>query len=76
VIPLREVSEVVGIRVPLTRPRAAPASPSAPIPNADQSHCSPGLKDCPRSIPAWRREFHQEISNEQRLLESMGAWCG
>jgi len=52
----------------------APAD--APIQNEDQSHCSPGLKGCPRSMPAWRREFHQEISNEQRLLESMGAWCG
>jgi hypothetical protein len=56
--------------------RAAPASPDAPIPHEDQSHCSPGVRDCPRSMPAWRREFHQEISNEQRLLESMGGWCG
>jgi hypothetical protein len=56
--------------------RAAPASPGAPIPNADQSHCSPGARDCPRSMPTWRRGFHQEISNEQRLLESMGGWCG
>ena len=56
--------------------RAAPASPDAPTPNEDQSHCYPGVKDCPRSMLAWRREFHQEISNEQRLLESMGGWCG
>jgi hypothetical protein len=27
-------------------------------------------------MPAFRREFHQEISNEQRLLESMGGWPG
>ena len=46
--------------------RAAPASPGAPTPNEDQSYCSPGLKDCPRSMPAWRREFHQEA----RLLYS------
>jgi hypothetical protein len=25
-------------------------------------------------MPVWRREIHQEISNEQRLLESMGGW--
>jgi hypothetical protein len=56
--------------------RAAPASPDAPIPHEDQSHCSPGVRDCPRSMPAWRREFHPEISNEQRLLESTGGWCG
>jgi len=35
-----------------------------------------GVRGCPRSIPAWRREFHQEISNEQRLLESIGGWPG
>jgi hypothetical protein len=28
------------------------------------------------AMPAWRREFHQEISNEQRLLEGIGGWCG
>ena len=56
--------------------RAAPASPGAAIPNEDQSQASPGVKDCPRSMPALRREFHQEISNEQRLLEPMGGWCG
>jgi hypothetical protein len=56
--------------------RGAPASADAPAPNEDQSHCSPGVKDCPRSMPAWRREFHLEISREQRLLESMGGWCG
>jgi hypothetical protein len=56
--------------------RSAPSSPDTPEPNDDQTNCSPGLKDCPRSMPAWCREFHQEISNEQRLLESMGAWCG
>jgi hypothetical protein len=56
--------------------RAAPASPGAPVPNEDQSHCSPGVQECLRSIPAWRRQFHQEISNEQRLLEGIGGWCG
>jgi len=52
------------------------AAPGAPVPNADQSHCSPGLEDCPRSMPAWRQELHQEISNERRLLESLGGWSG
>jgi hypothetical protein len=56
--------------------RAAPASPDAPIPHEDQSHCSPGVRDCPRSMPAWRREFHQEVSNEQRMLEGIGGWPG
>jgi hypothetical protein len=56
--------------------RSAPASPGAPQPNGDQSHCSPGVLECPRSMPAWRLEFHQEVSNEQRLLESFGGWCG
>jgi hypothetical protein len=44
--------------------RSASASPGAPTPNEDQSQVSSGIKDCPRSMPAWRREFHQEISNE------------
>jgi hypothetical protein len=56
--------------------RSAPASPGAPFPNEDQSQASHGVGDCPRSMPAWRREFHQEISNEQRLLESLGGWSG
>jgi hypothetical protein len=56
--------------------RAAPASPGAPVPNEDQSQASPGVRDCPRSMPAWRREFHQDISNEQQLRESFGGWCG
>jgi hypothetical protein len=56
--------------------RAASASPGASTPNEDQSQVSPGIKDCPRDMPAWRREFHQEINNGQRLLESMGGWCG
>jgi hypothetical protein len=56
--------------------RGAPASADAPAPNEDQSHCSSGVRDCPRTMPAWRREFHQEASNERRLLESMGGWCG
>ena len=34
---------------------------------------SPGS---PPSVPAWRREFHQEFSHKQRLLESLGGWCG
>src|SRR6516164_2241991 len=55
--------------------RAAPANPDAPAPNEDQSQASPGPRDCPPSMPAWRRELHQEISNEQRLLEGIG-WCG
>jgi hypothetical protein len=56
--------------------RSAPASPGAPQPNEDQSRLTPGVRDCPRSMPAWRREFHQEFSHEQRLLESMGGCCG
>ena len=30
--------------------RAAPPSPDAPVPNEDQSHCSPGVEDCPPSM--------------------------
>jgi hypothetical protein len=56
--------------------RSAPPSPGAPQPGEDQTHCTPGVSDCPRSMPAWRREFHQEVSQEQRLLESMGGWPG
>jgi hypothetical protein len=56
--------------------RATPASPGAPAPNEDLSHCSPGVRECPRSMPAWLREFHQQISQEQRLLQSMGGWPG
>jgi hypothetical protein len=56
--------------------RAAPPSPGAPAPNEDHSQASPGVKDCPRSMPAWRRELHKEVSNEQRVLESFGGWCG
>jgi hypothetical protein len=56
--------------------RAAPASPGVLEVNVDQSHCTPGVWECPRSMPAWRREFYQEVSDEQRLLESMGGWCG
>jgi hypothetical protein len=37
--------------------RAAPASPGAPVPNEDQSQASPGVRDCPRSMAARRREF-------------------
>jgi hypothetical protein len=56
--------------------RAAPASPGAPVPNEDQSQASPGVRDCLRSMPAWRREFHQEFSHEQRFLEEIGGWPG
>jgi hypothetical protein len=56
--------------------RVAPVSPGASVPNEDQSRCSPGASDCPRSMPAWRREFHQEVSNEQRMLEGIGGWPG
>jgi hypothetical protein len=56
--------------------RAAPASPGAPVPNEDQSQASPGVRDCLRSMPAWRREFHPKISNQQRLLEGIGGWGG
>ena len=45
--------------------RSAPPSRGAPIPNEDQSQASPGVRDCPRSMPAWRRGFRQEISNEE-----------
>jgi hypothetical protein len=56
--------------------RSAPSSPGTPEPNGDQTNCSPGVRDCPRSMPAWRREFYSEVSNEQRLLEGSGGWCG
>ena len=56
--------------------RAAPPSPGAPTPNEDQSHCSLGVQDCPRSMLARRREFHREVGNEQQLLEGIGDWCG
>jgi hypothetical protein len=56
--------------------RAAPGSLGAPEANVNQSYCTPGVWECPRSMPAWRREFHQEVSDEQRLLESLGGWCG
>jgi len=56
--------------------RTAPSIPGAPSPNEDQSHYTPGVSESPRSMPAWRREFHQEISTEQRLLEGIGGWCG
>ena len=56
--------------------RSTPREAGTPVPNEDQSQASPGVRDCPRSMPAWRREFHQEVSQEQRLLESMGGWCG
>jgi hypothetical protein len=56
--------------------RAAPRAPGEPILNSDQSQVSSGVFECPRSMPAWRREFHQQTSQEQRLLESMGGWPG
>jgi hypothetical protein len=56
--------------------RDAPTTPGAPVPNEDQGHCTPGLRECPRTMPSWRREFHQEVSGEQRLLEELGGWCG
>jgi hypothetical protein len=56
--------------------KSAPREAGTPVPNEDQSQASPGVRDCPRTMPAWRREFHQEISNEQRLLESIGGWSG
>ena len=55
---------------------SAPASPGAPAPNGDQSRCTPGVSECPRSMPAWRREFQSEANEEQRLLESIGGCCG
>jgi hypothetical protein len=56
--------------------RSAPASPGAPQPNGDQSQTSPRVLACPRSMPAWCRELEQEVSDEQRLLEGIGGWCG
>jgi hypothetical protein len=56
--------------------RAAPGSLGAPEANVNQSYCTSGVWECPRSMPAWRREFHQEVSDEQRLMESLGGWCG
>jgi hypothetical protein len=56
--------------------RLSPVTDGAPRPNEDQSHCSPGVSECPRSMPVWRREFYSEASGDQRLLEGIGAWCG
>lgn len=51
------------------------STPGTPVPNDDQTNCSPGVRDCPRSMPAWR-EFHQEVNQEQRILEGIGGWPG
>jgi hypothetical protein len=56
--------------------RSAPASPGAPMPNIDQGRCTSGVWECPRSIPASRRDFPQEKSTEQQLLGPIGGWCG
>ena len=48
--------------------RAAPPSPGAPTPNEDQSHCSLGVQDCPRSMPAWRRD------SIERSVTSNNCW--
>jgi hypothetical protein len=56
--------------------RNAPASPGSPQPNEDESRLTPGVRDCPRTMPAWRRGFHLEVCNEQRLLEGIGGWSG
>jgi hypothetical protein len=45
--------------------RSAPATEGAPQPNEDQSRLTPGVHDCLCSMPAWRRGFRQEISNEE-----------
>jgi hypothetical protein len=55
--------------------RSAPTSLGASQPNIDQSHCTPGVWECPRSMQSWRRDFHQEVSDDRRLLESMGGWA-
>jgi len=52
--------------------RAAPAGPGVPEVNVNQSHSTPPVSDSPRSMPTWRRGFYQEVSDEQRLLESLG----
>jgi hypothetical protein len=72
----RRFGLAVAERALVTLWRAAPASAGAPEANVNQSHCTPGVSECPRSMPTWRREFQQEVSNEQWLLESMGGWCG
>jgi hypothetical protein len=56
--------------------RSAPSPDGTPQPNEDQSSLTPGVWDCPRFMPAWRREFRQEFSNEQQVLESIGGWSG
>jgi hypothetical protein len=56
--------------------RSAPASPGAPVPNADQSHCSPGVWECPRSMPAWRQEMSEPGVAERDWQIENGCWCG
>lgn len=56
--------------------RGAPASPGAPVPNDDQSHCCPGVWECPRSMPLWRREMNERNISERDWRIENGLWCG
>jgi hypothetical protein len=55
---------------------AAPADPRAPQPGDDQSHCTPGVWECPRSMPAWRRELNDPVDGEMQWQIENGCWCG
>ena len=54
--------------------REAPASPGAPVPALDQSSLPPGPWPVTRNQPAWRHDFHREVSGEQQLLEETGGF--
>jgi hypothetical protein len=63
-------------RIMLELWRAAPADPRAPQPGDDQSHCTPGVWECPRSMPAWRRELNDPVDGEMQWQIENGCWCG
>jgi hypothetical protein len=52
------------------------ASPGVPEVNVDQSHCTPGVWECPRSMPAWRRELNDPVDGEMQWQIENGCWCG
>ena len=55
---------------------AAPVDPRAPQPGDDQSHCTPGVWECSRSMPAWRRELNDPVDGEMQWQIENGCWCG
>ena len=56
--------------------RSELASPGAPVPNDGQSQGSPGMSECPRSMPAWRREMNDPGVMERAWMIENGLWCG